>query len=106
MSALRIMVCPVQDTALGVPLILSVERDGISSLQIGDTISQINIMSNQQGLPGCHFQNKSLVLASFCIIGQNFDDSSPALHLNVILLILKCSGQAVIGLTGAGYTVS
>ncbi len=67
-----------------------------------DPGGNINIVSYQQSLLRTEFDNESLVLGTVAIIGQNFNDNSFPLNLNVTFF-------AVVGFlevnAGFGYRI-
>ena len=65
------MMCPVEYTTLGIPLVFSIEFDRITLNQPRDPWRQVNIVCDQQGLARIEFQNDSLVSRAIKIIRQN-----------------------------------
>lgn len=62
---------PMDDTALRVPLILSIELDAIINSYTGDARREIDVVCNEQGLSGGESQNESLVSGTSVVIRQD-----------------------------------
>ena len=72
---------PVDDSPLGVPLILPTELDSIALAEGLNSPGQIYIVRDQKSLPRGKTYNKALMPASDSVIGENsgHDASAPDL---------------------------
>ena len=84
---------PVDDTPLGVPLVLTVEADRVSLLEGIDSLGKVNVVGHQQSLPGVQAKNESLVPAAVRVIFQYLRHLPHTFSLQVAGLILKGSGE-------------
>ncbi len=70
-SAGWVVMCPVHHASLRVPLVLAIEVDSVVHSDAIDSRSEVDIMGDQQRLPGGQAQNKSLVSRTVVVVGQN-----------------------------------
>ena len=96
-QAIRVMVCPVDDTALCIPFILTIERHSIATLQCFDTGSEVNVMGDKQGLTRCKSEDKALMAASVIVVRQNSNDHTFAANLDAASLSLVRVGDCIVG---------
>lgn len=80
---------PMDHPALRVPFVFPIECNGISLAQAGYPGRQINVVSHKDSLAGRQLHYKALVLASVCIVGEEFLHYSLILHLDVAFAFLK-----------------
>ena len=83
MAALGIVMRPVENTALGIPLVFSEEGNLIAFGQGSNSRCEINVVGHQQCLSGIQLQDKALVSASLAIVRQGFDNNPLPLDLDV-----------------------
>lgn len=69
MVASWIMVRPVDDTALRIRFILTIELNSVATLQSFDAASDVYVMGNQQGLTRCKSEDKTLMAAADVVVG-------------------------------------
>jgi len=82
MVAVRVVMSPMDDSALGIPLVLAAEGDSVSHTKGANPWRDVDVVRNQQSLPGSQFDNKPLMPASHIIVRQDLCDSPFALDLN------------------------
>lgn len=97
MLAARIVMRPVNESALFVPFVFSVERDGIASTEGGDSRGEVNVVGNQQRLSGFKTQDEALVAAAVIVIGKYLHDDAFTCDLNATLLFPERTRNRVIG---------
>ena len=85
MPAPRIVMGPVDHPAFRVPLVLTMEDDAVADLQILDSRSNVNVVSDQEGLPGSELDDEALMTAPLVVVGQYADDRSRPIDLTTIL---------------------
>ena len=89
MPAGRIVVCPVYDTALGVPFVFAEELNRVTFTQAVNPRRQVDVVADQQGLAGAESQYESLVPGAVEIVSQGLDDNALAPDLNPALTVGK-----------------
>jgi len=89
----RIVMRPVNDAAFRVPLVLSEKLDRVAHPQGGNRRRKVDVVRNQQRLPGRKPQYEALVPAAFIVIGEELDDLALAPDLKVALFVLECLRQ-------------
>ena len=100
-----VVVSPMNDATLGVPVVLPSEIHLVSLLETRYSWRQINIVGNEQGLPRTKFQNKALMPASFVVVRKNLLDYAAAFDLEFAGLtfegamkdLVACGGQTLLG---------
>ena len=93
MATARVVMGPVEHSAFGVPNVLSLEGDGIPDPQGTDPRSYVDVVCDQQRLPGSQFDNEPLMPAALVVVGQDLRNSSFALDLNSAGLRFQRSGE-------------
>ena len=93
MTAIRVMMRPMNDAPFGVPFIYPIECHDISFLKVGKSWGKINVVGYKQGLAGFELQNKALMTASLVVIRQYSDDYSIPFRLKAALAFIERSGQ-------------
>jgi hypothetical protein len=83
-----IVMCPVNHTALLVPLVFTIEVHRISDAQRWNPWRQVNIVSDEQCTPACKLNYEALVPTPIVIIRQHPNDLTEALYLLAALPIL------------------
>lgn len=68
MLAIGIMVGPMNNTTLRIPLVLTKERNSVATLQRFDARSDVDIVCDKKGMPGGKPEDKSLVAASVVVV--------------------------------------
>lgn len=64
------MMSPVDDAALGVPFVLAPKGHKISPLQVIEASRKINVVADEQRVPGLEAQDKSLVPCPLGVVGK------------------------------------
>jgi len=90
---------PMNDASFRVPFVFAVERDGISFAEGREPGCEVDVVSNQERLPGRQFQEKALMAAPFIVIRQDLDDDPAAFGLNTALAFIQRNGH---GLAASG----
>ncbi len=67
-AALRIMMGPVNHPTPLVPLVLAVKADALAVTQVRDAWRQIDVVSDQNGLPRGELKNEFLVAAALVVV--------------------------------------
>ena len=67
-TALRIMVRPMNDASFVVPLVFTIERDCVALPERGDSGGKIDIVSDEQCLSGLQLDNESLMPAPIVVV--------------------------------------
>jgi len=70
----RIVMCPVQYAPFFIPLELAANPDGITGRDAVQSLCQVNVVGDQNPLPGPGPDKKSLVPAAIVVVSQQFDD--------------------------------
>ncbi|MFA6293893.1 MAG: hypothetical protein WC637_19045 [Victivallales bacterium] len=70
MFSTRIMMRPMDYTALLTPLIFPIEDDRVSYSQGTDSWGNVNVVRKQQSLPGPQLDDKPLMFSSLIVVGQ------------------------------------
>ena len=83
------MVCPVDDTTLGVPFVLPVKINAVAHFQVLYSWRQVIVMADQDGLVGSQDQDELLVPGTFIVIWKNSLDFTRSFNLDIALLIGK-----------------
>jgi hypothetical protein len=83
MSLAGVVVCPMNDAAFRVPVILPSERHLVSLSQAGYSRRDINVVGDEQGLTRAKFQNETLMPASVIVVRKNSLDHALAFDLKV-----------------------
>jgi len=89
MAAPGIVMRPVENTALGIPLVFSEEGNLIAFGQGSNSRYEIDVVGHQQCLSGIQFQDKPLVPAPLAILRQEFNNDTPPLDLDAAQLFFK-----------------
>jgi len=63
-----VMVGPVDDAALGIRFILTMELNPVATAQRFDAASDVDVMGNQQGLTRCKSEDKPLMAAADIVV--------------------------------------
>lgn len=99
MAGAGIVMCPVDDTALGAPLILAFEGDRVTNLQGFDFRGDVDIVSDQQGLPGLQFDDKPLMSASLSVVTQHLGHGALTLERSASRLGFQGLGKLGVGVS-------
>ena len=83
MPTLRIMVCPMDNSAFFVPDILAIKADAVAYLQSVNSRGDINIVRDQQRLSRRKLNDESLVSRTVQIVGHNANHLAFAFDLYV-----------------------
>src|SRR5262245_18614138 len=100
MSSIRVMVCPMNDATLRVPLILPPEGHLIPWMKAGYSWRDIDVVSNKDSLSRVKFQDKKLMPAPVVVVAKNSLDCAAAFDLEVADALLERATQ---GLVTFGY---
>ena len=68
MVAIRVMVCPVDDAALWIRFILTIELNSIATAQCFDAVGDVDVMGDEQGLTRCKAEDKALMAAAVIVV--------------------------------------
>ena len=89
MSTRGVVMRPMDYPSFGVPFINAAELYFVSFSQVRYSWRDVDIVSNEQGLPGAQLQDETLVPASFKIIRKNSLDQTPPFDLKVSGVLLE-----------------
>lgn len=68
MLAIGIMVVPMNNTSLRIPLVLTKERNSVATLERFDVRCDVDIVCDKKGMPGGKPEDKWLVAASVVVV--------------------------------------
>src|SRR3954453_19266125 len=85
----------MHDSALGVPSVLSAVLHSVSLLQIIDARRQIDVVGNQERLPGLQAKNEALMATAIVVVGENAGNDPSPLNLSI-----ACDGTDPLGSCG------
>ena len=94
-----IVVGPVNNAALRVPFVHTIERDGISRFQRRNSRCQVNVMRDEQRLTGRKRDDEALMTTTISIVGEKLRHYAFSLNLNAASLFIERSLN-YIGRTG------
>ena len=77
-AALRVMVSPVDDAALGIGFVDALKRDGVALANGLNSWRQVDVVGNQQSLPGTELENKALVAIAVAVVRKDTDHFAAA----------------------------
>ena len=97
MTTLRVMMRPMDDTALFVPDILTVEADTVAYLESVDSRGDVDVMRDQQRLSRRKLNDESLASRTVQIVGQNANHRALAFDLNVACPTRKRATDGIVG---------
>ena len=83
MSPAGVVVCPMNDAPLRVPVILTSECQLISLSQARYSRRDIDVVGDEQGLPRAKFQDETLMPTSIVVIWKDSLDHAPAFDSKV-----------------------
>ena len=87
-----VVVRPVDDAALGIPFVFTVELHKIALIQRINSRCHINIVGDQYRLARRQLNYKALMLAPFGVVGENFCDATLTFDLEITLLVFEGFG--------------
>lgn len=93
MRSTRVSMGPVDNTPALTPFVFPEKLDRITLSKRVYSRSKIDVMGDQECLPGRQLENKFLMPAALIIIGQQFDDHPLTRHLQIVLMVCKCLGD-------------
>ncbi len=99
MSALWIVVSPVHDPTLIIPLEFTIKLNRITLADPFHPGCEVNVMSNEQRSSVRQPEQYALMPLAFKIIRQEFDYSAVTLHLNVFCVVSDGSNDALFATT-------
>lgn len=88
MFAIRVVMRPVNNAALSVPFILTVEGDHVSDRDRLDTRREVDVVSNKNGKLRLDLENETLMTTTVVIVGENsrYDAAPGDLIIDSLLL--------------------
>lgn len=89
MSALGVVVRPVNYPAFFRPFVFAVKSHRVAFFQPFDFRGEVDVVGNQQALPAIQFQNKPLVSGAAVVVGQRFTHDTAAFYLDIALAAFK-----------------
>src|SRR5262245_6530696 len=89
MLHLRVVMRPVDDAALVVPFVLAPEDDGVAYGQRFNARGDIDVVCDEEGLPGFERHDESLVPVALAVVAEDPGDSSRAGDLDSALPVLE-----------------
>ena len=102
MLAAGVVMRPVDDAALVVPLILPAELDRITHRQPADPGRDVDVVSYQQRLVGCETQDETLVTPAFRVIREDSIDNTRVRHRQSAPVIGEGIRDVLVSRTGLG----
>ena len=87
--AVRIEMCPMDRAALLAPLVDAAKRDGVAVAQAGDPWSDVDVVRDEERLPGREPDDEPLVPAALGVVFQDPHDCALALDLQIASVILE-----------------
>lgn len=88
----RIVMRPMHDTAKVVPFIFAVELNSVANLNGTDSLCEIDVVRNEDCLPGRQAQDKTLMTAAIVVICKYARHDTLALNLTACILLIKYDG--------------
>lgn len=70
MTPAWVMVGPVNNATLCIPLVHTIEGNGVPSFQRRNSWSQIDVVRNKNGLAGRKCENEALMTTSIIVVGK------------------------------------
>ncbi len=83
MPACRIVMCPVNESALIVPYVFTVKAYRVAFFQVGNARSEFDAVLDQHGMPGRDAKDESLMGRPDSVIGKYPRDDALAFNLNI-----------------------
>ena len=81
MSRAGIVVSPMNDASLRVPIVFTKEHHLVSESQIRYSRGEVDVMRDEQCLTGLKFQDEPLMSTSLVVVSKNSLDHALAFHL-------------------------
>jgi hypothetical protein len=100
MLAAGVVMRPVDDAALAVPLVLPAELDRIACRQPADPRRDVNVVSYQQCLARCETHDETLVTPTFGVIREDSIDNTRARHRQATPMMGKGIRDVLVSRTG------
>lgn len=97
--------CPVNDAAFWIPLVLSIELHKIARIQGSNSGCQVNVVSNQQCPTRGQAQDKSLVAGTVVVVSQELHDPATSLNLKIALALFESLFQDSVSGRAWSYNV-
>jgi len=88
MTTVRIVMRPVDDAALIVPLVFAEEFDAVPGREAGNARREIDIVRDEQRLTGAERQNEALVSTAVVVVREKSLNLTLAAHLKVATALL------------------
>ena len=89
MLAIRVVMRPVNHTALGIPFVLAKKLDDVTYLDRSDSWRQVYVVCNQDGLLLVDLEDEALMAAAFLIVRQDSRHDAGAAYLVVLTPLLE-----------------
>jgi len=74
---------PMNDSPFGIPFVHSSKLHLVALSQVRYSRRDIDVVGNEQRLPGIQLQDETLMPASFAVVREYFLDSTPAFDLKI-----------------------
>lgn len=87
---------PMNDSSFGIPFVHSTELHFVTLSQIGYSWRDIDVMGNEQRLPGIQLQDETLMPASFMVVREYFLDSTSAFDRKVSGVLLESATKDLV----------
>ena len=91
-----VVMCPVNRSALFVPLIFAEKSYFVASLERDNSRCQVNIVGNQECLAGFEFNDESLMSTPVVIVREEPNDRPRSLDLKIALVLIECASQPLV----------
>jgi hypothetical protein len=89
MSRAWIVVSPMNDASLRVPVILPTERHLVSLSQTNYSWCDIDVVGDEQCLTGAKFQDEPLMSTALVVVSENSLDHALAFHLKLAVSLFE-----------------
>jgi len=96
------MMRPVEYASPRVPFVFSIKIYPITFIERVDSVSQVDVVSDQYCLPRLQPNDEALVPTAVVVISEDLFNDAAALNLNVALMIGKRASQCLVA-TGYGF---
>lgn len=102
MAADRVVVGPVDDAALSVPLVDAMEGDGVAGGELIQTRRKIDVVGHEQGLSTGQFDQESLVATALVVVFEQLEYRAFAAHLHATALFGNGAAKGTLLVAAAG----
>ena len=95
-SFARVVVCPVNHAAFGVPFVFAIERHGIAFAKADDSRCQINVVRDQKLLSRKERHDEALMTAALIVVRKHFKNDILPLHLQFSCALFEGTGECLV----------